>query len=234
MTKRLKFASLALLGIGAAWFAPAARADEWDKQTRLTFNEPVEVPGTVLPAGTYVFKLADSSSDRHIVQIFSEDQKHLMATVMAVPNYRLEPADKTIVSFEERPSGLPEALHSWFYPGDNDGFEFVYPKPEQQYAARSEQPVMLPAAPTLPVQQTADNEADTEPPLPVVTGEEEQVVIAQAAPLGPAPIANSDALQTTFPQTLPQTAGNFAGIPLLGIMLLSGGFAAIRFASKWS
>ena len=140
MTKRLKFAFLALLAAGAAWFAPAARADEWDKQTMLTFNSPVEVPGAVLPAGTYVFRLADSPSDRDIVQIFTDDHKHLMATILAIPAYREEPTDKTVVTFEERPSGSPEALHKWFYPGETEGFEFVYPKSERQYAARAEQP----------------------------------------------------------------------------------------------
>lgn len=84
MTQRLKFASLILLAGAAGLLAPAARADEWDKLTVLTFNEPVEVPGKILPAGTYVFKLADSESDRNIVQVFTGDQKHLLATVMEI------------------------------------------------------------------------------------------------------------------------------------------------------
>jgi hypothetical protein len=61
MTQRWKFAFLTLLIGGAAWFAPFAKADEWDKQTIVTFNKPVEVPGSVLRAGTYVFKLAEQS-----------------------------------------------------------------------------------------------------------------------------------------------------------------------------
>jgi hypothetical protein len=130
MIQRLKFAFLTLLVAGAIWFAPLARADEWNKETVLTFNKPIEIPGKVLPAGTYVFKLADSQSDRDIVQISSKDQKHLLATILAIPDYRAEPTDKTVVTFEERLSGSPEALHSWFYPGDTDGIEFVYPKSE--------------------------------------------------------------------------------------------------------
>lgn len=104
------------------------RADEWDKKTVLTFNEPVQVPGTVLPAGTYVFKLADSQSDRNIVQIFNADETRLIKTVMAIPDNRTKPSGKTVVTFDERPSGQPEALQSWFYPGDNAGQEFVYPR----------------------------------------------------------------------------------------------------------
>jgi len=228
MIQRLKFAFLALFAAGATWFAPAARADEWDKLTVMTFNEPLEIPGQVLPAGTYVFKLLDSQSDRNIVQIFTEDQKHLVATIMAIPDYRLVPADKTVVTFDERPTGSPKALHGWFYPGDNYGVEFVYRKSEQQYA-RTEQPVMPPPPATAaPVQQTAAP-ADIEP-APVLVAEEE-IIIAEAAPPAEDALAEYKSAPAV-PATLPQTAGNFAIVPLLGLALLSGGFAAIRFAVR--
>ena len=83
-----------------------------------------------MAAGKYVFQLADSESDRSIVQVFSEDSdgnESLVATLMAVPNYIEQTPDKPIVHFEERPSGTPEAIHSWFYLGENTGWEFVYP-----------------------------------------------------------------------------------------------------------
>jgi hypothetical protein len=140
MIQRLKFSLLTLLVGGATWSAPPATAGELDKETVLTFNQAVEIPGQVLPAGTYVFRLANNQSDRDIVQISTEDQKHVLATILAIPDYRPEPMGKTVVTFEERPSGSPEALHSWFYPGDTYGFDFVYPKSEPQHAAHSEQP----------------------------------------------------------------------------------------------
>ena len=62
--------ALSLLG---ATLAPGARADEWNKKTVMTFSQPIEIPGQILPAGTYTFRLLDSPSDRHIVQIFSAD-----------------------------------------------------------------------------------------------------------------------------------------------------------------
>ncbi len=105
-----------------------ARADEWNKKTKLTFAEPVEVPGAVLPAGSYVFKLMDSTANRNIVQIWNEDETKLLATIIAIPNERLQPTDKTVITFTERPSGSPEALQAWFYPGDSFGWEFAYPK----------------------------------------------------------------------------------------------------------
>jgi hypothetical protein len=109
-----------------ATFVTAARGDTWDKKTIVTFSDSVEIPGQVLPAGTYVFKLANSASDRHIVQIWNEDENQILATIFAVPNYRLDAPDKTIFEFDERLGASPMALRSWFYPGDNTGQEFVY------------------------------------------------------------------------------------------------------------
>src|SRR5258706_8169829 len=124
----LTIASLGLLA-GAA-LVPAARADEWNKKTIITVNESIQVPNKVLPPGTYVMKLLDSPSNRHIVQIFSENEQHLETTILAIPNYRLEPTGKTQLQFWETPPGQPKALRAWFYPGDNFGQEFAYPKSE--------------------------------------------------------------------------------------------------------
>src|ERR1700733_11543981 len=91
----------------AAAFSPSAKADEYNQKTIVTFSEPVEIPPVyitgmrVLPAGTYVFKLVNSSSNRHIVQIFNADETKIFATVLAIPNYRLVPKDKTVVTFNE-------------------------------------------------------------------------------------------------------------------------------------
>src|SRR5579862_8540534 len=103
---------VALLG---ALSVPDAKADDWNNKTVMTFSGPVEIPGVhlkgygVLPAGTYIFKLLDSQSDRHIVQIFSQDGKTIYATILAIPNYRLKATDKTVMTFRERPAGEPEA-----------------------------------------------------------------------------------------------------------------------------
>jgi hypothetical protein len=111
-----------------AVFLTAARADTWDKKTIVTFGDSVEIPGQVLPPGTYVFKLANSASDRHIVQIWNEDETQILATILAIPNFRWDTPNKTIFEFDERPGNSPMALHSWFYPGENNGQEFVYPR----------------------------------------------------------------------------------------------------------
>ena len=131
---------MALLG---TIYVPVARADDWNRKTTVTFSAPVEIPGVhlkgwgVLPAGTYVFKILDSQSDRHIVQIFNQDETTIYATILAIPNYRLKATDKTVITFRERAAGEPEALRAWFYPGRNWGEEFVYPKAKAMELAKS-------------------------------------------------------------------------------------------------
>jgi|ERR1051326_2375265 hypothetical protein len=104
--------------------AASAKADQFDKKTFVTFDQPVQVPGTVLPAGTYVFsRITDNPN---VVRISSSDQTQVFATLLAIPDYRMEPAEGTVITFEERPNGSPKAIKSWFYPGDNTGEEFIY------------------------------------------------------------------------------------------------------------
>src|ERR1700681_4525714 len=135
----LAVASIGLLGVA---IAPSARADEWNKKTILTVNETIQVPNKVLPPGKYVIKLLDSPSNRHVVQIFDGDESHLLTTILAIPNYRLQPTGKTVFGFWETPPGQPKALRAWFYPGDNFGQEFAYPKSAAvQIAASAHAPV---------------------------------------------------------------------------------------------
>jgi hypothetical protein len=127
--RKTKIAAVALcLGLLSTAFSQSTKADERDKKTVVSFSEPVEIPGSLLPPGTYVFKLANSDSDRHIVQIFSADERHVYATLLAIPDERLEPTGKTAITFEERAKDTPEAIKAWFYPGDNVGQRFVYHK----------------------------------------------------------------------------------------------------------
>src|SRR5258706_6693625 len=111
--------------MGLLLFTCGVKADTWNKKTIMTFNESVQVGKEVLPAGTYVFKLVDSTSDRHIVQVMNEAENHVFTTVLTIPDYREKPTSKTKVEFDERPAGQPQALRAWFYPGDTVGEEFV-------------------------------------------------------------------------------------------------------------
>jgi hypothetical protein len=122
------FAAASCLGLMAV--VPSAMADQWNKKTILTVNERIAVPGKVLEPGKYVMRLMDSPSNRHIVQIFNEREDQLQTTVLAIPNYRLRPTGETEFQWWETPAGQPKAMRAWFYPGDNFGQEFAYPKNE--------------------------------------------------------------------------------------------------------
>lgn len=147
-SKRLTFSSVLMAAIaafivGLAGLAPKATASPSDKKTILTFDAPVEIPGKALPAGTYVFKLLDNAGARDIVQVFDKDEKQLLATILAVPDYRDPPPNKPIVNFEERASNAPPAVKALYFPGDTYGLEFVYPHGRAvQLAKRTNQNVL--------------------------------------------------------------------------------------------
>ena len=194
-----------------AFAVPGVNADEWNRKTVVTFNEPVEVPGVgaqVLPAGTYVFKILDSLSNRHIVQIFNQDETHVFTTILAIPNYRLQATDKTVMTFRERAAGQPEAIRAWFYPGRQWGEEFVYAKSRAIELAKETNlpvlatPIELAAAP-IEVLKTAPVEA-VKP-----TGE----VVELAQVVEPPPVA------------LPRTASSLPLIGLMGLLSLGIGLA---------
>jgi hypothetical protein len=118
---------LCAAAILAACLAPAAHADEWTKLTYFTFSAPVEMPGMVLPAGSYKFELADPDSTRRVVRISDKEGGKIQGIFLSIPDQKLEPSDKPIVMFRETPAGAPEAVKAWFYPGETTGYEFVYP-----------------------------------------------------------------------------------------------------------
>jgi hypothetical protein len=115
-----------LMLLGATFFAPKVRADESDEKTIVTVHQSIQVPGKVLPAGTYVFKLLDSN-DRTVVAIYNNNERRLIALIQGIPDYQTKTPGKAVLQFEQRPNGQPEALKTWFYPGDNSGVQFVYP-----------------------------------------------------------------------------------------------------------
>ena len=119
-------AVITLAALFLAALAPNARAGMFDKETIVTFSQPVEVPGLVLPAGTYVLDRLEGFS--HVVRIFNANESHVLATFLTVPEYLLQPVDKPVITFEERAKGLPELVQAWFYPGDTVGEKFLYAK----------------------------------------------------------------------------------------------------------
>lgn len=117
--------------------APNARADEWNKKTYLTFSAPVQIPGATLPAGTYLFQLADPDNARHVVEVASKDGTHVYGMFLTIPNQRMETPDNSVVMFSETPAGAPQAIEAWWYPGERYGEEFVYPKDQAMRIAKA-------------------------------------------------------------------------------------------------
>lgn len=220
MSRKLRpfyIGALAITGVGlmGTAFIPKAHADAWDKMTIVTVNEPIIAGDKVLDPGTYVWKLLDSPSDRHVVQIFDKDQRHLKTTVLAIPNYRLQPEGNTQFSFWETPAGVPKAVRAWFYPGDNFGQEFPYPKKLVAQLA-SAAPVPVPTNYKEP--EAAPAPAPEPAPQP------------EAAPApAPAPEPQAQPEQNTTPapapapeqQNLPQTGSLNPLVGLLGLSSLT-------------
>jgi hypothetical protein len=227
---------IALLG---AALTTAARADSWNDKTVITFSGPVEIPGVhlkgwgVLPAGTYVFKLVDSQSDRHIVQIFSADEKTVYATILAIPNYRLKATGKTVITFRERPAGQPEALRAWFYPGKNWGEEFVYPKSVAIEIAQSTKTAVLSTPADIPV--------EVEEPVTVdhpVVAQLRVVPVEAIQPTGEtvelAQVVTPPPPEQLVASSLPATASMLPLIGLFGLLAMTMAFVLGPFAKRIS
>lgn len=204
--------ALCLIVVGAS---TGAQADEWNKKTIVTFSQPVEVPGVdaqVLPPGTYVFRLVESSSNRNIVRILSQDETRIFTTILAIPNYRLHSTDKTVMTFRERAAGQPEAIRAWFYPNDNFGQEFVYPKFRAiELAKATGEPVLA-----MPLVGEPTVEALKAVPVEAVTPTGEVVPVAQLVEA----------------ESLPQTASFLPLVGLLGLLSVGASFALGAFGKR--
>jgi hypothetical protein len=230
----LKTKLMLLTGVGVIALMPPVKADESNQKTLITFSGPVEVPGQILPAGTYVFKLANSTSSRNIVQIYNQKENRVFGTFLAIPDYRMRPADNTIIRFEERPAGSPPAIKAWFYPGRQYGNEFVYPKTRAVTLAN----VNHTPVPSMPADLMEDTtKANVKMNGPEITalmvaplkaeepdGEEVEVADAFAVTDTQAPGATAG-----LPARLPSTASSLPLIGILGLLSLSTA-AVLRLA----
>ncbi len=225
------------LVLAAGVFLPSAMADQWDKKTILTVNEPIQIPGQTLQPGKYTMKLMDSQSDRHIVQVFNEDGTHLITTILAIPNYRLQPTGKSEFGFWEMPVGQPKALRAWFYPGDNFGQEFAYPKQTATQIAQATHESVPSAGGSSP------NEGEVERVKPegtAATAEPERrsepQVMAQNRPPEPPPARTepAPAPSAPAPEPMPATASPLPLLALAGLVSLGVGSALRALAARRS
>jgi len=241
---------LTLAAFAGALALTPLHADEWDKRTTISINAPVELPNTTLQPGTYTLKLLNSQADRHIVTVWNEDATHLITTVLAIPNYRLQPTGKSKFTFWETPAGQPAALRAWFYPGDNFGQEFAYPKAKAQQLAsvtHTEVPTMTAQEESKysEQQQTAAVEPQPAPSnpapepapaaaTPAPTPEPETPPAPAPTPAEPAPAPDQTPAAAPAPaQTpMPQTASNWNEIMSAGLLLGLVGLSTFALRSK--
>jgi hypothetical protein len=229
MNKSIRLTALAALAAVVS-LAPMV-ADEWDKKTIMHVKEPLQIPGATLQPGDYVFRvLGNLTSDRHTVEVF-DNNNHLITTVLAIPNWRLKPTGHTEFAFWEVPAGQPAALRAWFFPGDNMGQEFAYPKNmSAQISAAANTPVPVAeevqSAPVAaaPVAETPAPVAAVEPapaPAPAATPE----LVAAAAPAPEPAAAPAPAPVQEAPAELPHTASSMPLIGLAGLLAMAAAFA---------
>lgn len=245
------FALAACAGCVSFALLPTLQADQWNKKTILTVNEPIQMPSCCTPShtvtlqpGEYVMVLVDSLSDRHIVRVFDKDQKNVITTILAIPNYRLQPTGKTVFQYWEVPVGQPKAMRAWFYPGDNFGQEFAYHKETAvQIATYDKAPV-----PAIEVDTKAEDDLKTAP-LVVVDESGKTSELAQTKPepapepepvqtaavQTPAPVETAQTVEPARTQepaeTLPDTASAMPLLGLIGILSLAT-FTVLRIRSR--
>jgi hypothetical protein len=221
--------TVAAFAVALVWLVtlPAGFADDWDKATRITVNQPFEIPGKILPAGTYMVKIVDLAGERHVVRFMSEDGLKIYATLIGIPSFRLEPTDKTAFTFYESEINRPRAVHAWFYPGYQYGVEFAYPERRALEIARvAEEPVVAFKEPELWIEEPPVEEL-LEEPLVAVTPKGEELELPVFTPveepeLGP---------EFYEPLELPRTATPFPLVALLGL-LAAGAASTIRFLHR--
>jgi len=225
--KRFRFSYVLWASLACTVAAPLLHADAWDRRTVVTFNQPVEIPRVVLGPGTYVIKLVDIASDRDVVQFLNKRENHVFATVLAIPDF--EPnlvRDHSVFTFEERAANAPQALKTWFYPGDNWGEEFVYPKAEAIPTAPP--PTTLAPRPA-PVEPTRLAVPPAPASAPVIA---QNVTPAKPEPKPPVEIAQAQPAPTPAPaKELPKTGSSLPLIALVGVLSIVSG-AALRAAGK--
>jgi LPXTG-motif cell wall-anchored protein len=202
--------SLFAVTVLSAAVLPSVQADTWNKKTVVTFSQAVEIPGKILPAGTYTFQLLDSLSDRHIVQVFNADGSQIIATILAINDYRLQSTGDTVMKFSERPGDSPEALRAWFYPGDNFGQEFVYPKVRAIQLAETTKFVVPAVAVDL------DDNVIKTVPIVAVTPDQKEVEVTTVIQTTPAVAATPAPVAVKETEELPQTGSSMPLIALLG------------------
>jgi hypothetical protein len=221
------------LGIGTAHAQPA------DYRTYFTFSAPVTLPGITLPAGKYLFRLADPDTSRKVINILNADGTKSLAMLHTIPNQMAEAPKDAEIRFMETSAKVPPPVKSWWYPGKSIGYEFIYPRKQAlELAKGSTEPVLTTARDESNLATADLSRVDgqgvpaevkvEENPAPArVTGRAQQGEIASGASSSQPsrdPRADETARSTARTE-LPRTASSLPSVTLLGALALALGVA---------
>ena len=258
----MKNFAIAAVVLGCLAAQSTLLAETWNKKTKVTFSQPFQIPAAhnaagviTLGPGSYIFRLADSNSNRHIVQVTNERGDKVYSTILAIADYRLNATSKTVMYFSERKAGTPTALKSWFYPGDNFGQRFVYPKvAATAIAVATNTPVPSYTPPAQPTAEPVETIKYVEVPVYIQSPAKTEIVYAPAAAAktdatdtagedgeavkaaAPAAASSSASSQAAEPKAakLPKTASPIYTMSLLGMLLLGASLLVRRVSTQLS
>ena len=239
MSSSQVFRAITGVGLGLALFASAAQAQTEDKKTYFTFSGPIAVPGATLPAGKYLFRIADPTTGRRVIQVMSSDQKKSFAMLNTIPDTRREPAKDATVAFYETAKGTPAAVKAWWYPGESTGYQFIFPRTQAiKIAKDTGKPVLTTKteAATSPVTHVDANgndadavaSNDSDSTSTVFNRNTGSVASTEGDRTPPRPVPTTS---TVARNELPRTASNLPLVGLIG-MLSALGFVTLRFGQS--
>jgi hypothetical protein len=230
------------LGVGSIAYAQPS-----DNRTYFTFSAPVTVPGTTLPAGKYLFRIADANTSRKVVNILSEDGKKSLAMLHTIPNQARQVPKDPEIRFMEVSAGVPPPVKTWWYPGRSIGYEFIYPRKQaMELAKATKERVLTTKTETADIAKAdlsridgaglpAEVNVEDSPAPAEVTGRAERGEIAQggAASLPPQDTRADERARTSTRSELPRTASSIPTAMLLGALMtaLGLGLASWRLGS---
>ena len=238
MLKRLITTSVLVVLVGAASGANAF-TNTSDKRTYFTFSQPVALPGVTLPAGTYMFRLADDTTTRKVIQVANKEGTQSFAMLHTVPVYRPDAPRDPEVRFMETAAGAPIAVRAWWQEGERTGYGFIYSK--EQLAELNRNVASAKPAPVAPAAEATDAAAAAGEPIaegplsgpdvvegPGIPADEPEFQVAQAQESQQAPAAAPEPRPEPTRETLPQTASPLALLLLGGIASASAGLRLLR------
>ena len=232
VSKLVTFLTLAVLTLSIGGRAEAQPADY---RTYFTFSAPVTLPGLTLPAGKYIFRLADPNSSRKIINVLTGDGRRSLAMLHTIPNQVSKPPQDAEIRFMETDAQVPPPVKTWWYAGKAIGYEFIYPRDQALRLAKStKEPILTTAKDTTDFRNADLSRIDGAGVPAAVTVEENPAPAEARGRAQQADAGASSATAARDPQAderaqartrteLPRTASQTPAVLLFGALALALG-----------